>query len=381
MDKILITGGWGQMGLAVALAARAKGYGLILIGRTPLSKKPEAVREVVEGLNAKIHIFDIYNPLNRDLLTALASDCKYWINAAEPYVSGQLQLEILSQNLTYLYEVAAASGFLLPGPKRFIRIGSPPAEIPSDESFSAIQARRSSQLPGTSQSEEKTSSPYPESLPLHKLPQGHLACRTPYFRAKFNLALLAHNAFTQHNLALCTALPTGLIGPFGSRHADYEPMVRALRGDFPTHLFFPANTTNVISLKTAGTGILQVAEKGTPGQSYQLAGPNLSAAIPFRWALQAAFPSQLNPGPKLDLKVFSFTLALLWAFPMTWLIRLFSKEPPWWMLPDFYALLNKMGHRSSKKAENELGFVPDGEEEIQAAVKEAVDWYRKLGMI
>lgn len=364
MKTLLITGGLGQMGIAVAMAARAKGYAVLLVGRSELNSKPTAFQAVVEEIGATYHSLDIYDPASEPELMQLGTQSHYWINAAEPYLAGQLDRTTVAQSLNYLYRIAAKAGYTTQNPagKKFVRIGSPPAEIPRD-----------GKVPKAGD--------FPESIPIAEQSRFHLAYATPYFQAKKLLAEMAKEAFDLHQVAVLSVCPTGLIGAYGNRSTDYEPMVRTIKGDFPTNLFLAANRTNVISVATAGNGIMLAAEKGEPGEVYQLSGPTLSTALPFQWALAHAFPEIERPGPRLKLKIPSFTLALLMAFPIAGLRSLFGKRPPWFLLPDFYALLKQMGNRSSEKAVQELGFVPDGEAEIRTAVKEAVEWYREIGLI
>lgn len=344
-QRILLSGGTGQLGLGFAQAAVRAGYQLTLLGRSPLSVKHPAIQSLVTGWGCDYVATDIYDEASEAVLAQLAAGHDHWVNCAEPYRRGECDEALLRLQADRLYRLALAAGYTATGGKRFVRVGSPPPEL------------------------TPAGVPIADGDPVLRT----AAFRTAYFRAKRVLARAARAA-AENGLAIVTAAPTGLLGPWSMRGSAYEPMLNALRGAYPFNLMLPAGPTNVVALDQAVKGILAVLERGRIGEVYQLGGLDTDAAAPFRQMLQLAG----RKAPRLQQKLHAPGLAIRGTGFME---RLLGKRTPWYLYADFYALMATMGHRSSEKAIRELGYAPSAQADIDRALQKMLEWYRETGLV
>lgn len=366
MARVLITGGLGQLGLGVAEEARRKGYEVSLLGRSPLHKKPSQYRPLLAQLKASYQVLDVYDTAQDGELLKIAQKHQYWIHAAEP-AEGPIPLAQIRLQTQYLYAVAKKAGFLQGNPegKKMVRIGSPPPEIWEDSRYEAQFGRIG----------------YVEDQLLDEAYCSQSSFNSPYFQAKMCLKTLAAEAFERESVAVLTAAPTLVIGPYGfGPYKEIWPQV--LRGDWPFNMIYPMDMINAVPLTIAAEGILQAAEQGLPGESYQLAGPNVvmgyllerirKAGKPPKWSFLPEFPIRLPASPT------EFTMI---EKGMQALGRLGgaiqTKMDP--QVLDSLKIINMIGRRNTQKAQDKLGFDPGGWGYLDYEIGRMYNWHHDLG--
>lgn len=365
---MLITGGLGQLGLGLAEAARQKGYAVTLVGRSPLDQKPAAYGELVSRLGATFHALDVYDTAADTELIVLASDHLYWIHAAEP-AEAPVAPEWVRLHTQYLYAVAKKAGFVRENSagKRFVRIGSPPPEIWEDSHYEAQFGRLG----------------YVEDQPLDETYCAKPSFQSAYFQTKMLLKQLAEAAYASDQIAVVTASPTLVLGPYGfGPYKEIWPQV--LRGDWPFNLIYPTDAINAIPLTQAAEGILLAAERGVPGEHYQLSGPNVimgylldrmrNSAGRKRWSFHPELPVRL-PASAGELNSLEKGIDLLTRWGVGERMGL---DP---QVLTALKIITMIGSRSAQKAREQLHFDPGGWGQIDHEISRMRDWYSQIGLI
>lgn len=369
MSKLLIIGGTGQIGLGIAVQARLLGMPTTLIGSRPLESRAPIYRDLITSMEATYRVMDVFATAAQPEFRDIASQQTHVVNVAEPYHAPKNEGFWL--NLRRFYESLAQAGYTRGNAngKSFVRIGSPPAEIPSDE-----HARRMGVLG------------YVEDSPLPGEVCNSREFQTPYFRVKTKLQQLAAEMARSENLHLVSACPTTIIGAFGN-HGDLELILRCLRGETPFCNFMVNFRANMVSLDAAAKGILLAAQKGKAGESYQIGGEELWLGQIFAGACHFAGqrPPRFMELPKRALAMLDVANAFM---------PLISRAPFWGDMvrgalpdveslldPSYVALAKTMMSRSSQKAREQLGYRPATERDIDMATIDMVLWYRKAGLI
>lgn len=361
MTAVLITGGLGQLGLGVAEEAHRKGYAVTLVGRSGLEEKPEIYRSLVSRIGARFHAWDVYDTARDADLVELAQSHQYWIHAAEPAES-PVSPNWIRLHTQYLYAVAKKAGFVCgnSAAKQFVRIGSSPSEIWEDERYEAQFGRIG----------------YVEDQPLDEAYCAHPSFSTPYFQTKTLLKDLAKTAFDKEQVAVLTASPTVVFGPYG--YGPYKAVwQQLLQGNWLNDLIYPTNLINVIPLAQAAEGILLAAERGKPGERYQIAGTNVVMGYFLdrirtvgransRWSFRLELPIRL---PDSSIEINSLKMG----------INLSQEEPVQRMGLNFQAL-KMIGCRSAQKARDLLYFDPGGWGQIDAEIRRMREWYEEIGV-
>lgn len=360
MSKVLITGGSGQMGLAIAQAAKASGHSVALVGQRPLEGRNAAFRATIEQLGDQYVSLNLYDPSEQSRLASLASQSQYWFNCAEPYKD--INLQRVEQSARYLYAVANKAGFVSSGAdkKMFVRIGSAPPEVLSNED--AGSQRRSK---------------YVEDLPFSKQILSSVHFQSAYFRCK-RILLSAAKSAAANGTSVVTVAPTALIGPFGNHH-EMEPMPNILLGKPPFNIALPDFAINAVSVECAADGALLAAEKGISGEVYQLSGANTSMGKMVRRAFEefGAEPLPIVRPPRI-----AFTLGAWFALRLDDVAEMLPNfNKPWYSDAVFFALAAATRSRNSDKAVNELGYSPSSESEVMESLVRSLEWFSKIGLL
>lgn len=366
MAGVLITGGLGQLGLGVAEEARRKGYEVTLLGRSPLQSKPPQYRSLLAQLKTPYQELDVYDTAQDAELLKIAQNHQYWIHAAEP-AEAPIPLEQVRLQAQYLYAVAKKAGFVQGNPeeKRMVRIGSPPPEIWENSRYEEQFGRLG----------------YVEDQLLDETYYTHASFDSPYFQVKTCLKKLAIEACERESVAVLTAAPTLVIGPYGyGPYKEIWPQV--LRGDWPFNLIYPTDLINAIPLTIAAEGIMLAAEQGMPGESYQLAGPDIvmgylldrirKAGKPRKWLIMPELPIRL-PATQGELTTIEKGMDVLDRITGGMQTGM---DP---QVLDSLKIINMIGSRSTLKAQEKLGFDPGGWGHLDAAIGRMYNWHHDLG--
>jgi nucleoside-diphosphate-sugar epimerase len=267
--RLLIAGGAGQALSTVVLTLGRRDYDVTVIGRRPLS--PLQHTTLLACDNVRYARMDVFAPGSQAQLGELAADADIFVMGAEPHVvADAAELEAAIEGVECVYATLRDAGYTTAAndvrrrarqwPKRIVRIGSPPAELPSR---------------GISRSgfvEDATSL---EELKCRAIEDTNW--QNPYFQGKVRCAIAAHEA-VDDGLDLVTAAPTSVISWAGD-WGEHEPIVllrNALAEDRPP--FIPSTLTNVVPGDVFACGIMLVAVAGATGESYQLAGVDIETA-------------------------------------------------------------------------------------------------------
>lgn len=353
MKDLLITGGLGQAGMAMAEAALAAGWSLTLVGRSPLKQKPARIQQWVKDRQLEYVSLDIFALASRPSLLTHAIGHRHWIQSAEPYQRADLRDGALQAKARFVLEVALEAGYSVGSGRIFARIGSPLVEVMQTRARYPI-------MDGL----------YIEDMPLSSSHRKHPAFATAYFRAKAVFAAEARSYFANRGLSVIHLCPTALVGPFGDKSADYDGFRHALQRDFPYNLYLPTNVVNAVPVRIFAKAALRALEAGVPGNCYQFAGVDLPTSELFGMALRAAhlpLPRLRWPAPP---GIVGLPMVALMAFPF----RLFPGKKPWWLDTDLHAMLAMMGRRSAAKVSAEFGYPPVTMDDLRQAVEEAVAW-------
>lgn len=369
MSRLLIIGGTGQIGLGLSVQAATQGLSVTWVGSKPLESRPPIYGKMARSLGATYCAMDVFAGSSQAEFRALAKTHNLVVNTAEPYRAPKNAL--FWQGLEQFYESLAAAGYTRDNTegKSFVRVGSPPAEIPSDEH--AVQMGISGYV------EDRELPPETYSFPEFQ---------TPYFQIKIALRQRALEMAKIHNLQLVNACPTAIIGPFGN-HGDLELVLKCLRGEFPFRDYMANFLTDMVSVEGAAQGILLAAQKGKAHETYQLGGEKLHLSHIFEGACRFAGqrPPRFIDLPRnamASLDAASTVLGLVSSIPLVGgMVRRAIPNPTTLLDPSYVALAQTMLSRSSDKAMDQLGYRPATVEDIDRATQEMVLWYREAGLI
>jgi hypothetical protein len=274
------------------------GHDVTVIGRSALAPLHKAT------LFARDHVryeaMDVFAPACQPRLREIADTADVFVMGAEPQTVEQAGLDDAVRGVKRVYATLLAASYAAKDnaarkkagrwPKRVVRIGSPPAEIPR-----AARSRRARFL------EDSVSF---DAL-LRRSAQ-HDNWQNAYFQVKVRCAALARQAVAD-GLELVTASPTGVISWAGD-WGDREPILQFCKDGVDTRpRFLPSTLTNVVPGDVVARGVMLVALAGTTGEVYQLAGIDLQSAEPIRYLLAAmgepVLPVRIYSKQSLDRQV------------------------------------------------------------------------------
>jgi hypothetical protein len=240
-----------------------------VIGRSALTALRQAT--LFARPNVRYVAMDVLASQSQKRLHDLAARADIFVMGAEPQVvRDRAQLDAAIEGVERVYGTLRHAGYTPTAkqarrptqwPKRVVRIGSPPAEIPSRH-----PSRHSRFIEDATSVGE-----------LVRRVREHTNWQNPYFQGKVRCAVAAHAAVLK-GLDLVTAAPTSVIswaGDWGER----EPIVllhKALGADRAR--FIPSTLTNVVPGDVVACGVMLVALAGTTGDWYQLAGVDIQTA-------------------------------------------------------------------------------------------------------
>lgn len=161
--------------------------------------------------------------------------------------------------------------------------------------------------------------------------------------------------------------PTTMFGPddINMNAASYVSGFQAVRG----LMVCPAGGTNVADVRAVAAGILQVAEKGRPGECYVLGGVDMTYRDLFRAILARlgkGTPVLVLPSPVMSLAAFLSEACLGWM----------KGGPP--LTRDMAGPSSRLLFYRSDKAVRELGYEPG---DPRQAIGDTIDWMRSTGAI
>ena len=296
--RIVIVGGTGQALSTAVLTLGELGYDLTVIGRRALAtlqKKTLFARD-----RARYVAMDIFAPESQPALREIASAADIVVMGAEPHAIERARLDDAVCGVKRVYAALLDAGYATDDnaarrqsgvwPRRVVRIGSPPAEIPR-----APRSRRADFLEDSVTSDA-----------LLKRAADADNWQNVYFQAKVRCAMVARQAVSA-GLDLVTASPTGVISWAGD-WGDREPILQFCQSDLDLRpRFLPSTLTNVVPGDVVARGIMLAALAGTTGGVYQLAGLDLQSAEPLRYLLTAMGetvpPVRIYSKPSLDRQV------------------------------------------------------------------------------
>lgn len=275
--KIVVAGGTGQALSTAVLTLGELGYDLTVIGRTPPGRLQHAT--LFARRNVRYEVLDVFAPGRQARLRDLAVAADIFVMGAEPHLIDDAErLDAAVRGVERVYSTLHVAGYTTKDndarrrrrewPKRIVRIGSSPAEIPYD-------ARRSRGrfLEDTVSLDD-----------VRQRAADDANWQNPYFQVKVRCATLAGQAVSD-GLDLVTAAPTAVIAWAGDR-GDDEPIVQFRRSlaRGPAR-FLPSALTNAVPGDVVARGVMLAALAGTTGEIYQLAGFDLQSAEPLRYML------------------------------------------------------------------------------------------------
>jgi nucleoside-diphosphate-sugar epimerase len=276
--KLVVAGGTGQALSTVVLTLGALGYDITVIGRKPLGAVQQAA--LFARRNVRYEVLDVFAPARQARVRELAATADIFVMGAEPYaIEDAGRLDDVVRGVKRVYRTLRAAGYTTTDndarrrtrrwPKRVVRIGSSPAEIPYDPRLSRREFLE-------------------DTVTLDDLQQraaGDDNWQNPYFQAKVRCAVVAAQAVS-NGLDLVTAAPTAVISWVGDRGAE-EPVVQfresLARG--PVR-FLPSALINAVPGDVVARGIMLAVLAGTTGEVYQLAGVDVQSAEPVRYLLR-----------------------------------------------------------------------------------------------
>jgi predicted RecA/RadA family phage recombinase len=258
---LLVIGGWGQ-GLATCVASFAEhGYAVSVVSRSGPGAAQKHLVERQDVVDARL---DVFAEKHQSELTALARKASLVVMGGEPHIQGDLDQAHAA--MTRFYQTMKEAGYTVGAnqqrldngawPKRIVRVGSPPAELPLD-------------LVGTCGSgEDKV-----ELAALQRLAKTHASYQNFYFQNKVRMAAAAQAAVVA-GVDVTTAAPTGIVSWHGD-HGEDELLPLLLKGVGGIKpMFTPSTLTNFVPGDVVAKGLVLVGLAGKTGKTYQLAGAN-----------------------------------------------------------------------------------------------------------
>ena len=190
--------------------------------------------------------------------------------------------------------------------------------------------------------------------------------RGPYDRTKAEATLLALDAASD-GLDVVLVHPTGIIGPYDFRPSDTGAAVLAsARGKLHAYV---QGGYNFVDVRDVAQGLIAAAAKGRRGESYLLAG-NEVTVIELLRAVQRATGT---PAPRLRLPI-GFVRAVSPLIPAYYWI---TRERPIFTTYSLDVISSNCAI-SHEKAGRELGFSP---RPFEHTINDTVQWFKQQGML
>jgi dihydroflavonol-4-reductase len=322
---VLVTGGSGFVGSAVARALQAHGARLRLLVR------PESPRTNIQSLAAEVVVGDIRNPGDMDralngcrFLFHVAADYRLWARDPEEIVRNNLQ------GTTRVMEAALAAGV-----ERIVYTSS-------------VATLR---LTGTA-------APADESGPLSEA-EGIGA----YKRSKVAAERIVERMVVDRGLPAVIVNPSTPIGPRDVRPTPTgRIIVEAAAGRMPA---FVDTGLNLVHVDDVAEGHVRALERGRIGERYILGGQDASLG---EMLTAIARLTQRRP-PKLRLPIAPLR-------PLAEVAELFGRlsgrEP--FLTKDGLKMAQQHMYFTSARAEAELGY---SARPYESALAEAISWFRQ----
>jgi dihydroflavonol-4-reductase len=327
-DPVLVTGASGFVGSAVARALVGRGYSVRVLMR------PSSSHANVDGLDCEIVEGDMRDA---DSMRRAAAGTRF------------------------LFHVAADYRLWAPDPEEIVRNNAQGASI-------VMQAALAAGV-------EKTV--YTSSVAALKPMPGRPADESSrhseesaigaYKRSKVVAERIVERMIAERDLPTVIVAPSTPIGP-----RDIKPtptgriIIEAASGRMPA---FVDTGLNLAHVDDIAEGHIQALERGKIGEIYVLGGQDVSLAQML--AEIAALAGRSPPRVKLP-RVPLFPL----AYAAEAVARLTGKEP--FLTVDALRMAGYHMYFSSEKAKRELGYVA---RPYQAALRDAVDWFRQRGYL
>ncbi|HLD44451.1 MAG TPA: NAD-dependent epimerase/dehydratase family protein [bacterium] len=360
----LVLGGTGHIGANIALQLARQGYPTTTVSRRPVDCIKSPIRNAFEQHGIQHHSIDVYGAENERPLLRLLEQYDLVINAAEPYPVNPHEIAASVSGVARLLSAAHNAGFGQ-APKKWIRIGSPPAEIPN---------------PTLSESDNGDRL-YPENMSWGILRKRfHPAFSNPYFQTKLQIKQLFDHAVACGQIRGITVAPTAVVG-WGADHGAWEPITNYFNRRFPP--IIPAIPVDTIPVDHLAKGVVLAIEKGAIGEIFQLSGVHTNMADVILEGLKYAGMNQLPVSINLPRALWGPTLlgevVMLRGFEL--FLTSQGLTPPAICRPMTPALSMMMGLRHSRKAQDQLGYQLPTEEDLIRAIHASVDWFRETGEI
>lgn len=327
-DLVLLTGASGFVGAAVARALLRRGCKVRAMARA------SSPRTNLADLDAEIVVGDLLDRASLDRAMAgvaclchVAADYRIWAPDSE---------EIVRNNLAGTRNVMEAA--LAAGVERIVYTSSVATLLPD---------------PAGAADETRPAAP-DQAIGAYK-------------RSKVEAERLVERMVAERGLRAVIVLPSTPIGPRDVRPTPTgRIVVEAASGRMPA---FVESGLNLVHVDDVAEGHVLALERGRIGERYVLGGQDVSLRAML--ATIARLTGRRAP-----------TLSLPRAplFPLAWvnerLARMTGKEP--FLTLDGLRMAAHAMYFSSAKAQNELGY---SARPYEAALKDAIDWFRREGRI
>lgn len=187
-----------------------------------------------------------------------------------------------------------------------------------------------------------------------------------YKKSKY-LAQQVALEFAKRGLPVVIVNPTFPVGPYDLKPTPTGRVILDfLRRKIPAYM---DTGLNVVAAEDVAEGHILALERGRPGECYILGGENLA----MKELLELLSKITGLPAPKFKLP---YAVALPLAYLNVWFCLLTGKNPR--MTPDTVRMTRYYEFFDIRKAREELGYDPMPAEE---ALRRAVEWFRKNGMV
>ncbi len=185
----------------------------------------------------------------------------------------------------------------------------------------------------------------------------------PYFAVKQEIETAIMTA-ARAGLSAVIVNPTLCLGPWDLKPREYCFVPRVLSGEAPVTV---AHVVNVIDVREVAAGLVAALEAERYGEPIPLTGHNLSVESLYRWLCEIGGVA----APRLVAPITLTAIASYWSEVALGAVGM---RPP---LPAIAPLLTMM-HDSfdTGRVQGELGITP---RPLSATLRDAVEWYRRIG--
>lgn len=184
----------------------------------------------------------------------------------------------------------------------------------------------------------------------------------PYLMSKAAMEEEVRRYVRDRGLPAVIAVPTVLIGPYDVKPTSGKQILLIARKMLP---FYIEGKTNVVDVRDAARGMVQLLERGRIGERYLLGGVN---------TMQSEFNREVAKiaGVRPPLLPLPFTLSHWGSKGGDFLFsKLLRHDPP---VPSFFLeLLQELRHYDLTKARTEVGYKPGP---IEPAIRDTLQWFR-----